>query len=192
MNYEQNNKPKQLGFTNHCFNFSCAVPDKTLIMGIWWWRLILLSLAGILFSPKHGASQRGMKYTFMKNASSAPSVWYYEYEDIIIGGGTAGCPLAATCPKITRFCCLNEGSWLGWKASEEVIRMGGAIVRQWQSAVRGGLLEVGVLPYNGFTFDHIRTIVQGRIHSGQDNGSNFNGYMGVKILSEGLAGGETE
>ena len=34
--------------------------------------------------------------------------------------------------------------------------MGGAIVRQWQSAVRGGLLEVGVLPYNGFTFDHIR------------------------------------
>ena len=50
----------------------------------------------------------GMKYTFMKNASSAPSVWYYEYEDIIIGGGTAGCPLAATCPKITRFCCLNE------------------------------------------------------------------------------------
>ena len=29
----------------------------------------------------------GMKYTFMKNnASSAPSVWYYEYEYIIIGG----------------------------------------------------------------------------------------------------------
>ena len=55
--------------------------------------------------------------------------------------------------------------------------MGGAIVRQWQSAVRGGLLEVGVLPYNGFTFDHIRTIVQGRIHSGEDNGSNFNGWV---------------
>jgi len=28
-------------------------------------------------------------------------------------------------------------------------------MRQWQSAVRDGLLEVGVLPYNGFTYDHI-------------------------------------
>lgn len=26
---------------------------------------------------------------------------------------------------------------------------------QWQSAVRDGLIEVGVLPYNGFTYDHI-------------------------------------
>jgi hypothetical protein len=26
---------------------------------------------------------------------------------------------------------------------------------QFQSAVRNGLLEVGVLPYNGFTYDHI-------------------------------------
>lgn len=28
-------------------------------------------------------------------------------------------------------------------------------MRQWQSAVRDGLVEVGVLPYNGFTYDHI-------------------------------------
>jgi len=28
-------------------------------------------------------------------------------------------------------------------------------MRQWQSAVRDGLLEVGILPYNGFTYDHI-------------------------------------
>ncbi|KAH1223401.1 Protein HOTHEAD [Glycine max] len=197
-------------------------------MGIWWWRLILVSLAGILFSPKHGASQRGMKYTFMKNASSAPSVSYYEYEYIVIGGGTAGCPLAATLsekhkvlvlergpspygnPNITnldafgaalsdtspnspsqRFIsqdgvinsrarvlgggsCLNAGFYTraspyyvreaGWdgklvkKSYEWVERVVAfePIVRQWQSAVRGGLLEVGVLPYNGFTFDHIR------------------------------------
>ena len=26
---------------------------------------------------------------------------------------------------------------------------------QWQTAVRNGLLEVGVRPYNGFTYDHI-------------------------------------
>lgn len=28
-------------------------------------------------------------------------------------------------------------------------------MRQWQSAVRDGLLEVGVLPNNGFTYDHL-------------------------------------
>ena len=28
-------------------------------------------------------------------------------------------------------------------------------VGQWQSAVRDGLLEVGVVPNNGFTYDHI-------------------------------------
>jgi choline dehydrogenase len=28
-------------------------------------------------------------------------------------------------------------------------------MRQWQSAVRDGLVEVGILPYNGFTYDHM-------------------------------------
>ncbi|MCD7452094.1 hypothetical protein HAX54_015010 [Datura stramonium] len=28
-------------------------------------------------------------------------------------------------------------------------------IREWQSAVRDGLVESGVLPYNGFTYDHI-------------------------------------
>lgn len=28
-------------------------------------------------------------------------------------------------------------------------------MRQWQSAVRDGLLEAGVLPNNGFTYDHL-------------------------------------
>jgi len=26
---------------------------------------------------------------------------------------------------------------------------------QWQSTLRDGLLEAGILPYNGFTFDHV-------------------------------------
>lgn len=38
---------------------------------------------------------------------------------------------------------------------------------QWQSAVRDGLLEVGVMPYNGFTYDHIYgTKVGGTIFDG--------------------------
>ncbi|CAI0404165.1 unnamed protein product, partial [Linum tenue] len=49
-------------------------------------------------------------------------------------------------------------------------------VRQWQSAVRDGLVEIGVLPYNGFTYDHVQgtkiggTIFddQGRRHTAAD------------------------
>jgi choline dehydrogenase len=39
--------------------------------------------------------------------------------------------------------------WIEKKVSFEPQMM------QWQSAVRDGLLEAGVLPYNGFTFDHL-------------------------------------
>lgn len=28
-------------------------------------------------------------------------------------------------------------------------------IQAWQSAVRNGLMEAGVMPYNGFTYDHI-------------------------------------
>ena len=31
-------------------------------------------------------------------------------------------------------------------------------VKQWQSAVRDGLLEAGILPNNGFTYDHLMGI----------------------------------
>ncbi|KAI4315356.1 hypothetical protein L6164_028175 [Bauhinia variegata] len=193
------------------------------------------ALAGILLFPRHSvcASQKGTdtdtdgvpKYTFMQDATSAPSISYYDY--IVIGGGTAGCPLAATLsqnysvlllerggspygnPNITdlgafgealsdtsptspsqrfisedgvinsRARVLGGGSSLNagfyTRASPQYAREAGwdgrAVnesyewvervvsfqppVQQWQSAVRDGLLEVGVLPFNGFTYDHI-------------------------------------
>lgn len=41
---------------------------------------------------------------------------------------------------------------------------------QWQSAVRDGLLEAGVMPSNGFTYDHIYgTKVGGTIFDQQGN-----------------------
>ncbi|CAI9093913.1 OLC1v1029516C1 [Oldenlandia corymbosa var. corymbosa] len=164
-------------------------------------------------------------YRFMHEATSAPDVSFYDY--IIVGGGTAGCPLAATLsqnysvlllerggspygnPNITylsafgaalsdlspaspsqRFIsedgvinararvlgggsCLNAGFYtrapttfgdgLGWdadlvKESYEWVEKKVAFeppVKQWQSAVRDGLVESGVTPYNGFTYDHI-------------------------------------
>ncbi|KAJ0106127.1 hypothetical protein Patl1_18662 [Pistacia atlantica] len=191
-------------------------------MGVWWWSIFL---AAILFFHDFCASEIAPNYSFMQNATSAPSVSYYDY--IIVGGGTAGCPLAATLsqnssvlllerggspygnPNITslssfgaalsdlsptspsqRFIsedgvinararvlgggsCLNAGFYtrappdyvrdVGWNGPlvnesyewvEEVVTFEPPM-RQWQSAVRDGLLEAGVLPNNGFTYDHL-------------------------------------
>ncbi|XP_021908870.1 protein HOTHEAD-like, partial [Carica papaya] len=164
-------------------------------------------------------------YTFVKEATSAPPISYFDY--IIIGGGTSGCPLAATLsqnatvlllerggspytfPETTdtinfartlsdispsspaqhfvsedgvynaRARVLGGGSVINagfyTRASDKYVKEAGwkpGLVKssyewverkvafeppmlQWQSAVRDGLIEVGVLPYNGFTFDHL-------------------------------------
>ncbi|KAK2458152.1 protein HOTHEAD [Trifolium repens] len=165
------------------------------------------------------------KYTFIKEATFAPPILRYDY--IVIGGGSCGCPLAATLShggkvlvlerggspytnpekiKINKFVhalfntspssfsqqfistdgvlnararvlgggsVLNAGFYSraskryiresGWnetlaKSSYEWVEKKVAFeppMMQWQSAVRDGLLEAGVLPYNGFTFDHL-------------------------------------
>ncbi|TKY64690.1 (R)-mandelonitrile lyase [Spatholobus suberectus] len=160
-------------------------------------------------------------------ASELPLVDYYDY--IIVGGGTAGCPLAATLSQEFRVLLLERGGVgrgkpelmyqegfltnllnsesrdspaqgfiseegvpnargrvLGGssainagfysRADGDFFRKSGlpwdlALVNQsyqwverqivfrpnlksWQSAVRDGLLEAGVTPYNGFTLDH--------------------------------------
>ncbi|XP_027917988.1 protein HOTHEAD [Vigna unguiculata] len=183
------------------------------------------ALSSILFSAQLCLSQKVPNYTFMRNATTAPDISFYDY--IVIGGGTAGCPLAATLsqnysvlllerggspygnPNISNLAafgaalsdtsptspaqrfvsedgvinsrarilgggsCLNAGFYT--RASPEYAREAGwdgrAVnesyewvekvvafepeVKQWQSAVREGLLEIGVVPNNGFTYDHI-------------------------------------
>jgi choline dehydrogenase len=168
---------------------------------------------------------RGVNYTFMKDAALAPIVSYYDY--IIVGGGTAGCPLAATLSErfrvlllerggspydderigdMARFAdtlsdtspgspaqrfvsedgvinsrprvlgggsCINAGFYT--RASDDYVRDAGwdleatgAAYRwvedvvafqpelgPWQAALQSGLLEAGVAPDNGFTFDHL-------------------------------------
>lgn len=175
----------------------------------------------LCFSPQ----ARGVNYTFMKDAAQAPQVSYYDY--IIVGGGTAGCPLAATLSErfrvlllerggspyddervgnMTRFAdtlsdtspgspaqrfvskdgvinsrprvlgggsCINAGFYT--RASDEYVRGAGwdleattAAYRwvedvvafqpelgPWQAALQRGLLEAGIAPDNGFTFDHL-------------------------------------
>ncbi|KAG8638440.1 hypothetical protein MANES_14G030200v8 [Manihot esculenta] len=198
-------------------------------MGLLSWKFIRILLSGIFLF--HGfchplpqiASE--LHYTFVHEATSAPAVLYYDY--IIVGGGTSGCPLAATLSENatvlvlerggspygntnitnignfvasisdtspnspsqsfisedgvynTRARVLGGGSSLnagfythasadfvkesGWSeklanASYEWIEKKVVFeptMLQWQSAVRNGLIEAGVSPYNGFTYDHV-------------------------------------
>ncbi|KAK9670503.1 hypothetical protein RND81_13G205600 [Saponaria officinalis] len=165
------------------------------------------------------------KYSFMKDATLAPPVSYYDY--IIVGGGTSGCALAATLSEGARVLLLERGGapygrpdveemrkfgsnldnfsstasaqpfvsedgvvnararvlgggsalnagfytraghryveQVGW--DESLVNESYAWVEkkvafrppmlQFQTAFRNGLYEVGVRPYNGFTYDHI-------------------------------------
>ncbi|GMH09446.1 hypothetical protein Nepgr_011287 [Nepenthes gracilis] len=190
-------------------------------MGFLWWGFV----ASAFFLHGLCLSQTVPNYTFLHDAATASATSYYDY--IIIGGGTAGCPLAATLsqhynvlllerggspygnPNITnlgafgaalsdlspsspsqRFIsedgvinararvlgggsCLNAGfytragpgyvanaSWDGRLVNESYRWVEDVVafeppMRQWQSSVRDGLVEVGVVPYNGFTYDHI-------------------------------------
>uniref|UniRef100_A0A0E0K3L3 Glucose-methanol-choline oxidoreductase N-terminal domain-containing protein n=1 Tax=Oryza punctata TaxID=4537 RepID=A0A0E0K3L3_ORYPU len=181
---------------------------------------------------------RGVNYTFMREAVEAPVMASYDY--IIIGGGTAGCPLAATLSERYRVLllerggspyddarvlnmahfadvladtsgaspsqrfvsedgvinarprvlgggsCINAGFFtragagyvraLGWDPREVVsaYRWVEDVVAfqpelgPWQAALRRGLLEIGVVPDNGFTYDHILgTKVGGSIFDAQ-------------------------
>ncbi|XP_010255566.1 PREDICTED: protein HOTHEAD-like [Nelumbo nucifera] len=191
-----------------------------------WQRHIVAVLAGIFFF--HGfcnSQQDDPDYSFVQQATSAPIISYYDY--IIVGGGTSGCPLAATLSQnssvllierggspygnqnisnLASFArtlsdyspwspaqhfmsedgvpnararvlgggsCLNAGFYTragtdyvkeaGWDGNlvnqsyqwvEKVVAFEPPML-QWQSAVRDGLLETGITPYNGFTYDHM-------------------------------------
>ncbi|GMI99569.1 hypothetical protein like AT5G51950 [Hibiscus trionum] len=164
--------------------------------------------------------------SFVQEATSAPPVSYHSY--IVVGGGTAGCPLAATLSEKANVLVLERGgspyakpgktdkvnfllglydtsndSYAQQFISEDGVfnhraRVlgGGSVINagyyshadpefiketsldealvkdsyrwverklafeapvlQWQSAVKDGLLEAGVLPDNKFTYQHIK------------------------------------
>ncbi|KAK8714700.1 hypothetical protein V6N13_042050 [Hibiscus sabdariffa] len=163
--------------------------------------------------------------SFVQEATSAPSLSYHSY--IVVGGGAAGCPLAATLSEKTNVLVLERGgspylipgktdkvnfllglydtsnesyaqhfySEDGVSSQRARVLGGGTVINagyyshadpkfieetrldqvlvkdsyqwvekkvafeppilQWQSAVRDGLLEAGVQPYNNFTYEHI-------------------------------------
>ncbi|GLT70276.1 hypothetical protein SLA2020_423670 [Shorea laevis] len=194
-------------------------------MGSRWCRLVGAILAGVFIFHGFVHSEKAPNYSFVKEATSAPAIVRYDY--IIIGGGTSGCPLAATLsqgarvlvlerggspynnPNITNIAnfaasledtsptspaqqfvsqdgvfnararvlgggsALNAGFYThaspnyvkeaGWNQTlvnqsyewvERLVAFRPPML-EWQSAVRDGLLEVGVSPNNGFTYDHV-------------------------------------
>ncbi|KAI9078234.1 hypothetical protein K1719_039848 [Acacia pycnantha] len=181
--------------------------------------------ASLFFFNAFTYSQKAPHLRFIKEARFAPRVSQYDY--IVIGGGTSGCPLAATLSQRASVLVLERGGSpyknpgninlnkfvnslvditpssftqqfistdgvlnararalgggsvinagfysragatymreVGWDERlaeesyewvEKVVAFK-PMVRQWQSAVRDGLREVGVLPYNGFSYDHM-------------------------------------
>ncbi|KAF8044323.1 hypothetical protein BT93_A2343 [Corymbia citriodora subsp. variegata] len=188
------------------------------------WRLICVLAVISLF---HGFcnSDKAPDYTFLHDAVLAPPVSFHDY--IVIGGGTSGCPLAATLSQgatvlvlerggspygngnienianfdaniaatgpdspsqqfvsedgvlNTRARVLGGGSALNagfyTRASKDYVKEAGwdeklveesyewveskvafkPPVQGWQSAVRDGLIEAGVTPDNGFTYEHL-------------------------------------
>ncbi|KAI4329432.1 hypothetical protein L6164_021695 [Bauhinia variegata] len=73
--------------------------------------LAFFTLSGTIFafaSEQHPHQESDPNYLkFVSNASDFPSEDYYDY--IIIGGGTAGCPLAATLSHMFRVLVLERG-----------------------------------------------------------------------------------
>jgi choline dehydrogenase len=187
--------------------------------------MVFFTVASLFALPCLPRQARAVNYTFMRDAVHAPPVGYYDY--IIIGGGTAGCPLAATLSERSRVLllerggspyddgrvlnmahfsdvladtsesspsqrfvsedgvinarprvlgggsCINAGFFtraaaayvraVGWDPRlvleaylwvEDVVAFQPAL-GPWQAAVRRGLLETGILPDNGFTYDHV-------------------------------------
>ncbi|KAK4395005.1 (R)-mandelonitrile lyase-like [Sesamum angolense] len=164
-----------------------------------WPPCLMFLIVSVLVSLPTSHSQESPAYLgFVSNATEFPAEDYYDY--IIVGGGTAGCPLAATLSEKFRVLVLERGGIPYGKpnlmtqdgflttlieadahespaqlfTSEDGVPnargrvLGGsydwvekAIVfrpelKNWQSAVRDGLLEAGIDPYNGFSLDHVR------------------------------------
>jgi glycine/D-amino acid oxidase-like deaminating enzyme len=192
---------------------------------------------------------------FVRRAQDAPLVSHYNY--IIIGGGTAGCPLAATLSEHSRVLllergglpyrnmsnqqhftdaladtspaspaqrfisedgvvnararvlgggsCLNAGFYT--RASNDYVHAAGWDARlvnssyrwveralvfrpdvpPWQAALRDALLEAGVTPDNGFTFDHVTgTKIGGTIFD-----SNGQRHTAADFLRHARPGGLT-
>ncbi|KAL8090020.1 protein HOTHEAD-like [Apium graveolens] len=126
-------------------------------------KVLLLERGGLPYGNPTISDIRGFALTLADISHSSPSQLFVSTDGVInhrariLGGGTAinaGFYSRASSDFVAR---------AGWdpqlvKESYEWVEKKIVFepeVKQWQSAVRDGLLEAGVLPNNGFTFDHL-------------------------------------
>ncbi|KAE8704681.1 putative Glucose-methanol-choline (GMC) oxidoreductase family protein [Hibiscus syriacus] len=69
--------------------------------------LMAFLVANFALSPHFCSADTAPHYSFIHEATSAPPVSYHDY--IIVGGGTAGCPLAATLSENASVLVLERG-----------------------------------------------------------------------------------
>ncbi|KVH91403.1 Glucose-methanol-choline oxidoreductase, C-terminal [Cynara cardunculus var. scolymus] len=71
------------------------------------WRMIAAAIVTIIFLLDFGVADMPPNYTFMREATEAPKVSFYDY--IVVGGGTTGIPLAATLSENSSVLLLERG-----------------------------------------------------------------------------------
>ncbi|XP_076902624.1 protein HOTHEAD-like [Bidens hawaiensis] len=72
-----------------------------------WCKKIVAALSALLLLHGCYCTRRDRGFSFLHQATTAPMVSYYDY--IIVGGGTAGCPLAATLSQFASVLLLERG-----------------------------------------------------------------------------------
>ncbi|EXB94934.1 (R)-mandelonitrile lyase 3 [Morus notabilis] len=124
--------------------------------------LILFSFHSQLLQVHAFTTRSDQDFSFMKSVRNAIDMASEEkYDYIVIGGGTAGCPLAATLSEKHSVLVLERGGTPG--TYPNVLNVAGFFANLmqsvvfrpnlavWQSVVKEALLEAGVGPDNGLS-----------------------------------------
>ncbi|CAK9135216.1 unnamed protein product [Ilex paraguariensis] len=125
--------------------------------------VLLLERGDLPYGNPDITNLRGFVASLSNTSPSSPSQLFVSTDGVInhrprvLGGGSAlnaGFYTRASIAYVNRVGwdqkLVNESyEWVENKVAFEPPMM------QWQSAVKDGLVEAGVLPYNGFTYDHV-------------------------------------
>ncbi|KAI3913771.1 hypothetical protein MKW98_011832 [Papaver atlanticum] len=126
------------------------------------YNVLLIERGGSPYGNPNITNLSSFGYSLSDHSATSPSQRFISEDGVInsrarvLGGGTS---LNAGFYSRAELKYVKDSSWDGKLVNEsyewvEKIVVFKPKVEAWQSAVRDGLLEAGVLPNNGFTFDH--------------------------------------